>query len=122
MRIAIAILFIAGLFVAIIGSPFAKEKPVESTYFFAPEKILPMTFAHDDHKAEACTTCHHNFTDNTVRDNCMNCHVSNKEVWPLLETQFHTLCRSCHEEKQAEGKEHGPTRACIACHMKDDKP
>lgn len=122
MKLTIAIALIIGVLVAVLGPPIAAKRPAKGAYWFAPQKILPMTFAHADHKKEACVTCHHNFTDGLGFGNCMNCHVSDKEVWPVLEEQFHGLCRSCHEERDAEGKPHGPVRECINCHMVDDKP
>lgn len=122
MKIAIAIALIIGALIAVLGPPIATERPVKDTYWFAPKKILPMTFAHDDHREEQCVACHHNFSDGTGMGNCMNCHVADKSVWPLIETQFHTLCRTCHQERDAEGKPHGPVRECLACHLVDDKP
>lgn len=122
MKTAVVIALIIGALVAVLGPPIAASRPVRDAYWFAPKNILPMTFAHADHKEEACVTCHHNFTDGLGFGNCMTCHVSDKEVWPVLETQFHTLCRSCHEERDAEGKASGPVRACVACHLVDDKP
>lgn len=122
MRYAVAFALLAFALMAVFGAPLARQHPVRSTYYFAPEKILPMSFAHADHVKEACTTCHHNFTDGTGFGNCMTCHVTDKEVWPLLETQFHDLCRSCHVERNAKGQPAGPTRECVACHLRDDKP
>lgn len=80
-----------------------------------------MTFVHDDHLGVSCATCHHEFVDGTTGSSCLNCHVQDPEVAPLLEQQFHTLCRSCHVEKEAAGEASGPTRRCIACHLPDDQ-
>lgn len=121
MKVAIAVALLLGALIVALGPPFAK-RPERGRHWFAPENILPMTFAHEDHKGEACVVCHHNFTDGTGMSNCMSCHVSSAGTWPLLEAQFHTLCRSCHEERDAQGKPHGPTRQCIDCHHADDKP
>jgi hypothetical protein len=59
----------------------------------AERAMLPVTFAHLDHRSVT-----------------------------LIETQFHTLCRDCHVEKQAEGEDGGPTRRCLDCHTTDDAP
>ncbi len=81
-----------------------------------------MTFAHIDHATVNCIDCHHNYIDATGGGLCMNCHMTNADVWPLLENQFHDLCRSCHAEKAALGEDGGPPRRCIACHLGDELP
>ncbi len=118
--LAATVLLIA-LFV-VPGSPFAIDRPVKSNYYQSPSDILPMTFAHLDHVTENCLVCHHNYNDDTGGDPCMYCHVINVEVAPLLEQQFHTLCRDCHEERQLEGATGGPTRRCLSCHLTDEQP
>ena len=80
-----------------------------------------MTFAHEDHVAENCLVCHHNYVDKTGNDLCMVCHVINQEVWPMFEPLFHDLCRSCHEDRQLKGEDHGPTRVCVDCHIDEDR-
>jgi len=122
MKIVFGILVLTIVMIVVFGSPVAKEKPVRDFYFEAPKKILPMTFAHIDHLPVNCIECHHNYVDDTGGGLCMNCHVSNKQVWPLLENQFHDLCRGCHAEKAALGEEGGPPRECIDCHLGDDSP
>lgn len=82
-------------------------------------QILPMNFSHGDHGAVPCTTCHHNFVEENRGRSCIDCHVTDAKVAPLFEEQFHTLCRSCHVEEHAAGKDSGPTRRCIACHVAD---
>lgn len=119
--VLLAIVVAAGLIV-IYGSPIAKEKPVRDFYYESPEPILPMSFAHEDHIAENCIVCHHNYNDNTGGGPCMNCHTTNQDVWPLFEKQYHDLCRTCHEEKAALGEAGGPPRHCIECHRGDDLP
>lgn len=119
--VLLAIVVTAGLIV-IYGSPIAKEKPVRDFYYESPEPILPMSFAHEDHIAENCIVCHHNYNDNTGGGPCMNCHTTNQDVWPLFEKQYHDLCRTCHEEKAALGEPGGPPRHCIECHRGDDLP
>lgn len=119
--VLLAIVVTAGLIV-IYGSPIAKEKPVRDFYYESPEPILPMSFAHEDHIAENCIVCHHNYNDNTGGGPCMICHTTNQDVWPLFEKQYHDLCRTCHEEKAALGEPGGPPRHCIECHRGDDLP
>lgn len=119
--VLLAIVVTAGLIV-IYGSPIAKEKPVRDFYYESPEPILPMSFAHEDHIAENCIVCHHNYNDDTGGGPCMNCHTTNQDVWPLFEKQYHDLCRTCHEEKAALGEPGGPPRHCIECHRGDDLP
>lgn len=82
-------------------------------------EALPMTFAHNDHFGVACASCHHEFVDGTTGPPCIACHVTDTSVKPLFEQQFHHLCRSCHEDKQAEGAASGPTRRCLSCHLPD---
>jgi len=84
--------------------------------------LLPFKFAHQDHVETQCATCHHNYTDNTGHGLCIECHQTDERVSNLIEQQFHTLCRSCHEEKQISNLDSGPTRSCIACHQEDDEP
>lgn len=91
-------------------------------YFGSPEPILPMSFAHADHKTVNCIDCHHNYVDNTGHDKCMNCHVKRRQLFALLEVQFHTLCRSCHARLAEQGKPGGPVRQCLTCHQLESKP
>ncbi len=88
----------------------------------AERAMLPVTFAHLDHRSVNCVACHHNFVDQTGQGLCFQCHKTNPEISTLIETQFHTLCRDCHVEKQAEGEDGGPTRRCLDCHTTDDAP
>ncbi|MED5420063.1 MAG: cytochrome c3 family protein [Pseudomonadota bacterium] len=122
MKVFFVIVFITGVFIVVFGSPVAKEKPVRDHYYGSPEPILPMSFAHLDHLTENCILCHHNYADDTGGALCMNCHVTDPQVWPLLERQYHDLCRGCHEEKAAQGVDGGPPRECMACHLGDDLP
>jgi hypothetical protein len=122
MKIAFIVTVLAGILVVAFGSPIAKEKPHRDFYYGSPEPILPMSFAHLDHVQENCVVCHHNYADDTGGGLCMNCHVTDPQVWPLLEQQYHDLCRSCHEDKAAEGIDGGPPRECMACHLGDDLP
>lgn len=81
--------------------------------------VLPMTFAHNDHFGVSCSTCHHEFVDGTSGPPCLACHVTDIRVRSLFETQFHQLCRSCHEDNQSQSLASGPTRRCISCHRAD---
>jgi hypothetical protein len=122
MKVIFIAIVLLGVLIVAFGSPLAGEKPVRKHYYEAPDVILPMSFAHIDHVAVNCVDCHHNFIDDTGGGLCMTCHVTNQDVWPLLENQFHDLCRGCHAEKAAEGIAGGPPRQCMACHTGDDLP
>ena len=122
MKIAFIVVVIAGIVIVAVGSPLAPQKPVRDFYYGSPEPILPMNFAHLDHVGENCVVCHHNYADDTGGGLCMNCHVTDPQVWPLLERQYHDLCRTCHAEKAAQGIDGGPPRECMACHTGDDLP
>lgn len=78
--------------------------------------LLPLTFAHLDHREVNCITCHHNFADDTGQGLCIDCHRIDPEVRLEIEPMFHTLCRDCHVEKHAAGKDGGPVRRCADCH------
>ena len=80
-----------------------------------------MTFVHGDHRGIPCASCHHEFVDGTTGSTCIDCHVTDPNVSPHLEAQFHDLCRTCHLTERGAGKEAGPTRRCIACHLPDDQ-
>ena len=122
MKVAFAVIVLIGVVIVVTGSPVANDKPVRDFYYEAPKKILPMTFAHLDHVPVNCVECHHNYVDDTGGGLCMDCHVTDQQVWPLFEQQFHDLCRGCHEEKAALGEDGGPPRRCVACHIGDDIP
>lgn len=104
------------------GTPLSKEHPESEIRWGSPHPVLPMTFAHVDHATERCVDCHHNYVDETGSGLCMNCHVTEPELWPVFEEQFHALCRDCHEKKQVQREESGPTRSCIGCHLDDRLP
>jgi len=122
MKIFLSLTVLTTTALLIWGSPFTAVKPSIAQRWQSPEAILPMTFAHIDHAGESCLGCHHNYVDATGQDLCMSCHVAVPELWPKLETQFHTLCRGCHVERQLAGKDSGPTRVCIDCHLSDKLP
>lgn len=122
MKIVLLSLTVIAVLIVVHGSPVAGDRPVRAHYYESREPILPMNFAHLDHLGENCIVCHHNYVDDTGGGPCMNCHMLNDEVWPLLAEQYHDLCRTCHAEKAAQGIDGGPPRQCIACHMGDDLP
>jgi len=122
MKTTFVALVLVGVLIVVFGSPIAGEMPVSARYYGAPAKILPMSFAHLDHVPVNCVDCHHNYVDDSGGGLCMNCHVTDQQVWPLLERQFHDLCRGCHAEKAALGEVGGPPRQCMACHRGDELP
>ena len=89
---------------------------------YPKEHILPMTFAHIDHKEQQCVVCHHNYSDNTGAGLCIDCHQTTPDIAASIERHFHELCMGCHEEKQRAGEAHGPLRRCVDCHQPDDLP
>ena len=78
--------------------------------------LLPVAFEHLDHTAEACTTCHHNYVDDTGYDSCYSCHKHDPTVALEIESMFHDLCRDCHIKKAQQGQPSGPLRVCVECH------
>lgn len=121
MKTLSVLLVAAATLLVLYGSPIASVHPLRDHYYGSPEKILPMSFAHSDHGGINCADCHHNFVDGSGGGPCMNCHVTTETLWPVLEQQFHDLCRGCHTEKAALGEDGGPPRQCIACHLGDDE-
>lgn len=91
-------------------------------YFGSPEPVLPMSFAHADHRTVRCIECHHNYVDNTGHENCMNCHVQREHLLPVIEAQFHAFCRGCHARLAGQGRKGGPVRGCRDCHHLESKP
>lgn len=85
-------------------------------------ELLPMSFAHIDHREQNCIECHHDFADDSGNGLCIDCHKRDPALDPLIEAQFHDLCRGCHIEQRSLGHDAGPTRACIDCHHTEDKP
>lgn len=84
--------------------------------------LLPVTFAHSDHQAVNCATCHHNYLDDTGAGLCFDCHKTDPRVNALVEQQFHGFCMGCHVDRQRAGEDGGPTRACASCHTADEAP
>lgn len=122
MKFAIVSVLILVSGIIAFGSPLAGEGVIKAHHFGSPEPILPMAFAHADHTTVGCIDCHHNYVDDTGSEACMHCHVVNQEVWPLLEQQFHELCRDCHAERSAAREDGGPARRCAGCHHVESDP
>ena len=109
--------------VVVLAARQISTNPDNPNYVPHPaDAMLAVTFAHADHTDTNCSTCHHNFTDDTGQGLCYDCHKSDAELSPLMEKQFHDLCRQCHVEQLLAGEPHGPTRACAACHQPDQAP
>ncbi|PZQ51202.1 MAG: class III cytochrome C family protein [Rhodovulum sulfidophilum] len=119
MKGLLAFLLLAGVTLAVFGSPLADPRARRTPLVPGGPAILPMTFAHDTHGTVGCVTCHHEFTDRDFRRTCLACHVTDAAVAPRLEEQFHALCRDCHATERAAGHPAGPTRRCDACHLPD---
>ncbi len=119
MKALLAVLLLAGIGLVAFGPPGADPAARRDIRFAGAQPVLPMTFGHADHFAIACATCHHEFVDGTAGLPCLACHLTDAKVAPVLETQFHGLCRSCHLRERAGGDDSGPTRRCIACHLPD---
>ena len=122
MKLTIALIAALFAWIMMFGSPFVGDEAAIDHFYGSPELILPMTFAHVDHTTVSCVDCHHNYVDDTGNEPCMYCHVTEMTVAPLLEDQFHTLCRGCHEDLARHDEAGGPPRQCIACHQIDQLP
>lgn len=116
MKWLVVLLCLAVFGLVAFGPLVGRPAPERDLLYGSLVPILPMRFVHDDHFDVGCVTCHHEFVDGTAGPNCMTCHVTDPKVAPLLEVQFHALCRDCHVVERAAGKPSGPTRSCIGCH------
>lgn len=119
MKWVLAALLIAGVALVALGLPFGGVQPERAPRFGGDLAVLPMTFAHESHFGMACARCHHEFAERLAGPSCMACHATDPKVAPLLEAQFHELCRSCHVTEHVAGNPSGPTRRCVACHLDD---
>ena len=88
----------------------------------AKAPLLPLTFAHIDHRTVNCVDCHHNYVDTTGQGLCLDCHKTDPAVAALIESQFHELCMDCHLERQKALEDGGPVRSCVECHTQDEAP
>jgi hypothetical protein len=105
----------AAITIALLPLPTAKRMTLEP--ISRPDRIA-VNFPHDRHDAVNCVTCHHNFVDHTGTMACIDCHRSERPDLTLSsEATFHTFCRDCHTQLAVEGRHHGPTRSCSACHQ-----
>ena len=119
MKWALAVLLLLGAALVILGRPGADPAIGRAALPAGGPPILPMRFVHDDHVQVPCASCHHEFIDRRPGPPCLSCHVTDPKVSPLLEQQFHRLCRDCHVSDHAAGAASGPTRSCIGCHSPD---
>lgn len=98
--------------------PIPSPAPMLLRQPIAPPR-LEVSFPHEKHRNVNCVTCHHNFVDKTGLGSCLDCHRSARTDLPQsAEATFHRFCRNCHTELAQTTTEHGPTRACSACHFK----
>ncbi|MGE0280809.1 MAG: cytochrome c3 family protein [Rhizobiaceae bacterium] len=77
-------------------------------------------FLHAKHATVTCVTCHHNFLDDTGKENCLNCHkrVSTSETM-RIDRMFHAFCGECHRRESRTGeRKSGPIDDCSGCHTK----
>ena len=88
----------------------------------AAAPMLPVSFAHIDHKEVNCVDCHHNFVDTTGSTSCFSCHKDSPAIASSIEAMFHELCRDCHVDRQRDDLAAGPTRDCQGCHEGDQLP
>lgn len=74
-------------------------------------------FTHDDHGIFLCTTCHHNFTDRSGKENCISCHkrLSTSEAM-RVDRLFHAFCSDCHRRENEARRKSAPIDHCAACH------
>lgn len=121
--LALALLLILVFAILMLLAQDKAQNPVHPRHVQHPDGLmLAVNFAHADHVDQTCISCHHNYVDDTGIGMCFDCHKSDPEVAHLMEAQFHDLCRTCHIDQQLAGKAHGPTRACVACHVPDERP
>ena len=118
LKLMLAAILAAYAVLALLSRSHARET-AQATGFV---EVLPVTFAHADHVEQNCLVCHHNARDETGDGLCIDCHLRDAKVAPLLEKQFHGLCMGCHEEKRQAGEKSGPLRRCIDCHHVDQLP
>ncbi|MEM1230112.1 MAG: cytochrome c3 family protein [Pseudomonadota bacterium] len=114
-----------GVRVAIIGIALAAGFATVNALGTAQRErapLLPLTFAHNDHRAENCATCHHDYVDGAGPGLCLDCHKRDLTLAPEIAEQFHSLCQGCHLDHALGGEEHGPLRRCQGCHVQDTDP
>jgi hypothetical protein len=84
------------------------------------QALLPVSFAHEDHRDVQCIDCHHNFVDGSGGGTCYACHKLDESIGHDIEVMFHEFCEGCHVEKRMEGEKSGPMRECSGCHVHPD--
>ena len=116
-RLALALLAAGSVAALTVGASRLRVERI------ALRQLLPTRFDHKFHKAVACTTCHHTFTDRRRfgPKPCLACH----KAWGTTEarridTVFHAFCTDCHARRRATGEKAGPVKACAACHVPPD--
>jgi hypothetical protein len=98
----------------LMPSPIASRLLLEPA---ARPNRIAVTFPHESHTSVNCVACHHNYIDHTGVTGCIDCHRSQRHDLPhSSEATFHTFCRDCHTRLALDDMQHGPTRACSACH------
>ncbi len=74
-------------------------------------------FLHASHSKVTCVTCHHNFLDDTGKENCLNCHKRVSLSEPMrIDRMFHAFCGECHRDERTAGHKTGPIDDCSGCH------
>ena len=104
---------LAAMIAALAVGPLAQAR-------LSPLRLSPIDharFLHDDHAGFVCTTCHHNFSDRTGKENCLSCHkrLSMSEAM-RVDRLFHAFCSDCHRRESLAGRKSGPLDHCTACH------
>jgi hypothetical protein len=102
-----------GIIAAVATGPMAQLRLVS----LRASPIDHANFDHGDHTGFVCTSCHHNFTDHTGKENCLTCHkaLSTSESM-RIDRLFHAFCIDCHRREVLAGKRSGPIDRCTACH------
>jgi hypothetical protein len=105
----------AAVVLLVLIAPNAKSGLLEP--LVAPGAAPALAFPHEPHRQVNCLLCHHNWVDHTGTGSCISCHrESPAALRRSAEATFHVFCRDCHSDESRQGHEHGPTRACSACH------
>ena len=74
-------------------------------------------FLHADHTKVTCVTCHHNFVDETGKENCLPCHKRlGRSETMRVDRMFHAFCGECHRDDKRAGRATGPIDDCMGCH------
>jgi len=91
--------------------------------FLSRTDPLVLDFPHERHRAVNCIECHHNYTDATGKDSCINCHRGNRADLKVgAEARFHGFCLGCHRDPGRNLMRHGPVTGCSTCHASRQGP